>query len=392
MSQPHGPPSDPKATTIGLFFDLVFVYAITQVTTLLLSDLSPLGFAKSGLVLFLVWWAWSQYTWMANAVGPACRSIRFGMLVASVPTFFVAFALPGAYAASALWFCLAYFLVREIGLLLYWFALAHDRHQQNALRTFIPFASVAPTLVLVGGFVPEGPRTILYAISMVIDILGALNAGKGNFRISASHFAERYGLLVIIAIGESVIAIGIGAAQAERTLGLVFAITVMLAGVAILFWSYFDWIADAAEHRLAHIDAHRRGRLARDLYTFLHFPIVAGVILYAVAAKKVLAHSSDVLSVSGRCCLAGGIGLFLLGFILGSHRVGGHDMRERTTAVLLIALLCALPLPIPGVALACACLLTLCAALAVESSRRRQLPLHPSAADPALPSSPTDVR
>ena len=151
---------------------------------------------------------------MANAVGPACRSIRFGMLVASVPTFFVAFTLPGAYAASALWFCLSYFLVREIGLLLYWFALAHDRHQQNALRTFIPFASVAPTLVLVGGFVPEGPRTILYAVSMVIDILGALNAGKGNFRISASHFAERYGLLVIIAIGESVIAIGIGAAQA----------------------------------------------------------------------------------------------------------------------------------------------------------------------------------
>ncbi len=255
MSQPHGPPSDPKATTVELFFDLVFVYAITQVTTLLLSDLSPLGFAKSGLVLFLVWWAWSQYTWMANAVGPACRSIRFGMLVASVPTFFVAFTLPDAYAASALWFCLSYFLVREIGLLLYWFALTHDRHQQNALRTFIPFASVAPTLVLVGGFVPETPRTILYAVSMIVDILGALNAGKGNFRISASHFAERYGLLVIIAIGESVIAIGIGAAQAERTPGLIGAITIMLAGVGILFWSYFDWIADAAEHRLAHIDA-----------------------------------------------------------------------------------------------------------------------------------------
>lgn len=377
MSHPHGPPSEPKATTVELFFDLVFVYAITQVTTLLLSDLSPLGFAKSGLVLFLVWWAWSQYTWMANAVGPACRSIRFGMLVASVPTFFVAFALPGAYAASALWFCLSYFLVREIGLLLYWFALAHDRHQQNALRTFIPFASVAPTLVLVGGFVPEGPRTILYAVSMVIDILGALNAGKGNFRISASHFAERYGLLVIIAIGESVIAIGIGAAQAERTPGLIFAITVMLAGVGILFWSYFDWIADAAEHRLAHIDSHLRGRLARDLYTFLHFPIVAGVILYAVAAKKVLAHASEVLSVSGRCCLAGGIGLFLLGFILGSHRVGGHDMRERTLAVLLIAGLCALPLPIPGVALAGSCLFILCAALALETGRRRKLASHP---------------
>ena len=391
MSQPHGPPSDPKATTVELFFDLVFVYAITQVTTLLLSDLSPLGFAKSGLVLFLVWWAWSQYTWMANAVGPACRSIRFGMLVASVPTFFVAFTLPDAYAASALWFCLSYFLVREIGLLLYWFALTHDRHQQNALRTFIPFASVAPTLVLVGGFVPETPRTILYAVSMIVDILGALNAGKGNFRISASHFAERYGLLVIIAIGESVIAIGIGAAQAERTPGLIGAITIMLAGVGILFWSYFDWIADAAEHRLAHIDASLRSRLARDLYTFLHFPIVAGVILYAVAAKKILAHASEVLSVSGRFCLAGGIGLFLLGFILGSRRVGGHDMRERTAAVFLIALLSALPLPIPGVALAGACLLILCAALAVETSRRRKLPSHPSTADPALPRCPTDV-
>ncbi len=391
MTEPHGPPSDPKATTVELFFDLVFVYAITQVTTLLLSDLSPLGFAKSGLVLFLVWWAWSQYTWMANAVGPACRSIRFGMLVASVPTFFVAFTLPDAYAASALWFCLSYFLVREIGLLLYWFALTDDRHQQNALRTFIPFASVAPTLVLIGGFVPDKPRTILYAVSMVIDILGALNAGKGNFRISASHFAERYGLLVIIAIGESVIAIGIGAAQAERTPGLIFAITVMLAGVGVLFWSYFDWIAEAAEHRLAHIDASLRSRLARDLYTFLHFPIVAGVILYAVAAKKILAHASEVLSVSGRFCLAGGIGLFLFGFILGSRRVGGHDMHERTTAVFLIALLSALPLPIPGVALAGACLLILCAALAVETSRRRQLPSHHHTADPALPRSPTDV-
>lgn len=372
----HGASSEPKVTPVELFFDLVFVYAITQVTQLLLSDLTPVGFARSGLALFMVWWAWSQYTWMANAIGPAGKGTRLGMLVATVPTFLCAFTLPGLYRDTALWFGASYFLVREIGLVLYWFGLSHDREHQSGLRTFIPFASLAPMLVLAGGFVSSELRTWLFALGMLIDVVGALNAGKGTFRIWVAHFAERYSLIVIIAMGESVIAIGIGAAQAHLDLALLAGIVVMLAGVVALFWSYFDWTYEATEHRLRGAPPSDRGRLARDLYTFAHFPIVAGTILYAVAAKKILAHSTDVLSFAGRFCLAAGIGLFLSGFVFGSHRAGGMALYERLGAMVLIAFLSLAPLPIPGLLLAAVDISVLAVALGLEARRRRRQHPH----------------
>lgn len=368
--------AEPKVTPVELFFDLVFVYAITQVTTLLLSDLSPLGFVRSGLALFLLWWAWSLYTWMSNAIGPSGRATRAGMLLATIPTFLVAFTLPGLYRDTALWFGVSYFLVRELGLLLYWLFLSHDREHRSGLRLFVPFASIAPTLVLAGGFVSAETRTLLFAAGMLLDVMGALSSGRGLFRISAAHFAERYGLIVIIAMGESVIAIGIGAAQAHCDAWLLSGILVMLLGVISLYWSYFDWVAEAAEHRLRSAHESARGRLARDLYTFFHFPIVAGTILYAVAAKKILAHAHDPLSISGRFCLAGGIGLFLLGFVLGSRRASGLVMYERLCAIAVIGLLSFLPLPIPGLGLASIDLGVLALALFFESRRRKHHPAH----------------
>ena len=371
----HSSP-EPKVSPVELFFDLVFVYAITQVTTLLLSDLSPLGFVRSGLALFMIWWAWSLYTWMANAIGPSGRATRAGILVATVPTFMMAFTLPGLFRDTALWFGGSYFVVRELGLLLYWIFLSHDREHRSGLRLFVPYASLAPMLVLAGGFVSAETRTLLFAAAMGIDVLGALSSGRGLFRISAAHFAERYGLIVIIAMGESVIAIGIGAAQAHCDAWLLGGITVMLLGVIALFWSYFDWVSEAAEHRLVHAKEADRGRLARDMYTFFHFPIVAGTILYAVAAKKILAHAHDPLSLSGRFCLSAGIGLFLLGFVLGSRRVGGLVMYERLLAISLIAALSAVPLAIPGLGLAALVLFVLACALALEHRRRKRHPAH----------------
>lgn len=363
-----------KTAYIELFFDLVFVYAITQVTTLILSDTSPGGFARSLLVLAIVWWAWSGYAWMTDSVDIDDLATTVSLLAAAAATFVVAVAIPGAYAGDGLWFGIGNLAVTCFLLVLYTRGAKHDPELLRSVLRLTPFFLLGPAVVLVGCLLDSTPRTVAFAVSVVINFVGALDAGGRTWRVSASHFAERHALFVIIALGESIVAIGVGAADGHRDASLLLSILIAFAGSAVLWWGYFAWTAGAVERTLRRIrDPAARGRMARDLGTFVHFPIIAGIVLFAVAAKKAVAHGGDPLSGAGRFALAAGIALYLLAMAAGRYRVIRAIAWERVGAAAAVAALAVLLADAPATALIALAAVIVAGALAVESRRLEAL-------------------
>jgi low temperature requirement protein LtrA len=310
-----------RTTYLELFFDLVFVFAVTQVTALVAHDPTARGFGHGALVFGLVWWAWSGYAWMTNAIDVERTVVRTAVLGAAGASFFMAIALPHAFGDDGLRFALAYLVVRVIQLALYIWGLRHDPAHQAAILRLAPWFFVAPLVALAGGFADGDARVWLWIASLAIDVTGAATVGRAGFRISPAHFAERYALFVIIALGESIVAIGASAIELPRN-GTFFATAAISFALAcVLWWSYFDFPALAAARALRFASPERRGPLARDLFTLFHFPNVLGIIFVAVAAKKAVAHPSEPLSGGGRAALALGLSLFLLQFVLGRLRV-----------------------------------------------------------------------
>ena len=321
---------------IELFFDLVFVFAFTQVTTMVVEDTSAAGLARAALVFALVWWAWSAYAWLTNAIDVENVATRVFVFAAMLAAFFVALGVPDAYADEGAWFATAYFAVRVLHVALYMWGVRADPVMRAPVARLAPWFLVAPTIALAGGFVEDPWRTSLWTISIAIDVIGTLFAGRAGFRVSASHFAERYALIVIIALGESIVAIGVAAAELERDALFAIAVAVAFAGAAAAWWAYFDFTQVAVERALHAASEARRGRLARDVYTFFHYPIVLGIVLLAVAAKKTLAAPDEPLADAGRATLALGFSLFLLGFVLFRYRVIRRIAWERLVAALAV--------------------------------------------------------
>jgi low temperature requirement protein LtrA len=327
-----------RTSYLELFFDLVFVFAVTQVTSLVADDPTAAGFARGALVFGLVWWAWSAYAWMTNAIDVESFVVRILMLAAAGSTFFMAIALPRAFTSDGLRFVIAYLVLRALHLGLYIWGLRGDRAHQAAILRLTPWFAVAPLVALAGGFVDGDLRIALWAASLAIDLAGAAFVGSAGFRVSPEHFAERYALFVIIALGESVVAIGASATDLPRN-GMFFAaVAISFALTAALWWSYFDFPALAAARALRFADPERRGPLARDLFTFFHYPNVLGIIFVAVAAKKAVSHPDEPLSAGGRAALGLGLALFLLQFVLGRLRVIQRISWERLAGISLLAL------------------------------------------------------
>jgi low temperature requirement protein LtrA len=331
-----------KTSYLELFFDLVFVFAFTQVTALILEDTSPQGFARAALVLAMVWWAWSAYAWMTNAVDVENAVTRLIMFAAMVAGFFMALAVPDAFQDEAAWFAVAYFAVRVLQPALYLWGVRDEPETFGVLLRLTPWFVIAAFVALVGGFVDPDYRAWVWVASLVIDVIGTLTAARGDWHVSPSHFAERFALIVIIALGESIVAIGVGTSHLTRDATYAISVVVAFAGVAALWWAYFDFTAVAAERSLRRASGRDRSALARDIFTYFHYPLVLGVILYAVAAKKTLEHPRDPLSNAGRWALGLGIALFLVGFALMRFRVIRRVAWERlaaAAAILVIAVL-----------------------------------------------------
>jgi low temperature requirement protein LtrA len=332
VTAPTEQESERKTSYLELFFDLVFVFAFTQVTALILEDTSLAGFARATLVLALVWWAWSAYTWMTNAIDVENSVTRLIMFTAMTAAFFMALAVPHAFQDEAAWFAVAYFVVRILNATLYSWGARRDRVLLHSLARLMPWFLLAACVALAGGFVSVDYRGWVWLASLVIDIAGTLTVARVEWHVSPSHFAERFALIVIIALGESIVSIGVATAELERDATYAVSVVVAFAGVAALWWAYFDFTAVAAERSLRRATGHRRGQLARDVFTYFHFPMVLGIIFYAFAAKEALEHPLDPLSKAGRWALGLGIALFLSGFVLARFRVIRRVAWERIAA------------------------------------------------------------
>ena len=367
--------SEEERTTsyLELFFDLVFVFAFTQVTALILEDTSAAGFARAALVLAMVWWAWSAYAWMTNAIDVESTVTRVMVFAAMVAGFFMALAVPDAYQDEAAWFAVAYFVVRILHSALFSWGVRHDPGNLRATYRLAPWFVTAAVVALLGGFVASDLRPWVWLASLAIDVAGTLTVARQEWRVSPSHFAERFALIVIIALGESVVAIGVGTAGLERDSTYALSVIVAFAGVAALWWAYFDFTAVAAERALRRAPPETRGPLARDVFTFFHYPVVLGIILYAVAAKKTLEHPLDPLSEAGRWALGLGVASFLLGFALMRFRVIRRVAWERLGAAV-AAIAVALLLDDEDAIVTLAVVVGLLAAsIAVETARLREL-------------------
>ena len=344
MSQ-HHPEREVGANFIELFFDLVFVYAITQVATLIEHDADLEGFLQATAIFTLVWWAWSQFTWTGNSMDVDDGVHRFAMFGATIAAFFMAQGLPDAFSGEGEWFSVPFAAAITIALCMYWLGLRGDPEHQRALLTYLPLAAIGTVLAGASGFVGDGLQEWSYSAAIGVLFLAGFAAQLGTpFHVYPKHFAERHGLIVIIALGESIIAVGVASAGVDRSADFAFALAVGGLSACVLWWSYFDWFQESLEEVLRSIAEHGRAPLARDLYTFGHVPIVLGIVGLAVAAHEMIAHPSDPLEDFGRFALAAGTALYLLGIVAAHLRATRKLLVERVAAAAIaIVLVAALP-------------------------------------------------
>jgi low temperature requirement protein LtrA len=345
-----------RVTPLELFFDLVFVFALTQVTAMLADEPTWRGLAEGLLVLGALWWAWVAYAWLTNTLDADEGAIRLAMFGAMAAMLVVSLATPGAFGGSALAFGIAYVGVRALHIVLY-AAGSHDVDIQDATRRLARTAFAGSLLILGAAAFDGAAQLALWAVALAIDYGGAaLGRGRG-WRVSPGHFAERHGLIVIIALGESIVALGVGAASLPVDLELVAVAVVGLTLAAALWWAYFDIDALVAERKLREAEGRDRVNMARDAYSYLHFPMVAGIVLVALGIKKTLGHIGDPLDTVPAVALAGGVAIYLLGHVGFRYR----NTRTLHRLRLAVAFLCLAAVPIATGATAFAGLATVTA-------------------------------
>ncbi len=333
------------ATFVELFFDLVFVYAVTQLTSLVLHDLSWEGVGEAALLFWLVWWSWTQFTWTLNLADTEHVWVRLPTLAATAVAFFLAQSVPDAFGDAGAWFAVSYVVVRLIGLGVQAWVIGSD--QFESLVRWASLSLVGIALVLIGGFVVPELRVWLWLAALVADLVSATRAGRGVWVLEPGHFAERHGLIVIIALGESLIAAGVASSEVDR--GVMFAATTAGAVIATcaLWWSYFGTLHGRLEDRLADQTDATRGGFARDVFSFWHAAVVAGVIGVAVAFEEAIAHPDEALSTGASLALTVGVALYIGGLAAASGRAGvGAAVFSR--AIVAMVALAATPL-IPNV-------------------------------------------
>jgi low temperature requirement protein LtrA len=329
-----------RVTPLELFFDLVFVFAITQVTTFLSHDPTWGGLLRGMLLLGVLWWAWSAYAWLTNTLDPEEGAVRLVMFAVIAAMLVVSLATPGAFGSDAVTFGVAYFLVRAFHLLLYAIAGRGDRDLFRAVMRLLPAATIAPALLVVAGFLHGSGVLTLWCAALAIDYLGPVVGHMRGWRVSPEHFVERFGLIVIIALGESIVAIGVGAAGLPLDAGVIVAALLGITVAACLWWSYFDWLIYVAQATLAEATGVERAALARDAFSYLHLPMVAGIVLFAFGLKTTLADVDHSLSSVAALGLLGGIALYLLAHVALRFRLHGGLGRGRPIAsVVLLGLL-----------------------------------------------------
>jgi low temperature requirement protein LtrA len=342
-----------SVTPRELFFDLVFVFAFTQVTTLLAHDATFAGIGHGVLVLAALWWPWTAYAWLTNTVDPEEGFVGAALLVALIAMFLGALAVPGVFGDDGVLFGACFLVVVAMHLALYALAGRGNRDLFAAVLRLAPWTLLGATLILVAGFgFADGARTWLWVAALACTYVGAGLSGSTGWRVFPSHLAERYGLVIIIALGEAFVAIGIGATGIGIGLGEVVAATFGLL-VATSFWlAYFDFFSIRGARMLADVRGADRVALARDLYAYAHLPMIVGIVLFAFAMKTVVGHVGKELDSVAAFALCGGSALYLLTYSAVRSRAERRLAlsRGRFAAALLLLLVFPLATAVPALA------------------------------------------
>jgi low temperature requirement protein LtrA len=332
-----------RVAPLELFFDLVFVLSFTQVTAAIAEDSSWEGLGEGILILAAVWWAWAAYGWLTNTIDPDENVNRLAVLSAMAAMLVVSLSIPDTFGDRGLLFGCSYFFVRAMHLVLYVRNTRQegDTYNLEAILKLAPGLLLGSALLIVAGLLDGGARASVWIIAILIDWATPLLFGSEGFRLDPRHFAERYGLIVIIALGESLLAIGAEANLALSTAEVTSALLGITAAAA-LWWAYFDVVAVVAERRLTEAPPGEQAPLARDSYSYIHFPMIAGIVLLAVGLKKTLGDTGEPLETVPAIALCGGPALYLLGHVGFRLRTLGTLSTHRLLAS--VALLALVPL------------------------------------------------
>ena len=332
--------SEERVTPLELFFDLVFVLALTQCTALMADDPSWEGLARGLLILGVLWWSWVGYSWLTSVVDPEEGVVRFAIFGAMAGLLVVALCVPEAFDDRALLFACAYGVVRAAHIVLFVVASGDTPELRRSVWGLAAGTATGVGLLLAASLADGAVQGGLWALALLLDMGEPYLFGSEGWKLVPGHFAERHGLIIIIALGESIVAIGVGAEGLSVDAGVVAAAVLGIAVAAGLWWLYFDIVALVAQRRLSKAAVGReQNEIARDSFSYLHFPMVAGIVLVALGLKKTLEHVGDPLETVPAVAMLGGTALYLLAHVAFRWR---NVHRFSVQRLICAAVLCAL--------------------------------------------------
>ncbi|MCP3976140.1 MAG: low temperature requirement protein A [bacterium] len=335
---------DFTADPVELFFDLAYVFAFSQLVALLIDDPTWAGVGKAALLFCLLWLPWQQLTWAANAVSGNGRFVRSLFIVATVVSIPMAASTSSAFEAGGPVFSIALAGIMLIGFRMQTVGTRDDLDYREVIFSWIAPNVVAVTVLIVGSFFDGSARLAFWLVTVAIVLWAMMDASEGEWLIRPGHFAERHGLIVIIALGEVIVAIGIPVVASLQKGDILSAATVsaLLASggfAGLLWWAYFDRPSPGLEYGASRLEGKDAGRYIRDVYTWAHAPVVAGIILSAAALEEIALHPRDHVELGFRGMLAGGLFLFLIGVYLAVWRAFRAQARERLIGAVVITAL-----------------------------------------------------
>jgi low temperature requirement protein LtrA len=342
------PVDEQEVTPLELFFDLVFVFAITQVSAFVSEDPTWTHLVQGLAILAVLWFAWVSYAWLGNR-GPADEgAVRVVLLTAMAAMLITSLAVPHAFGDDGLVFGIFYFLVRALHITAYVLVSRDDptlrRVSLRLATTILPAAAV----LVVAGALDGTARTVCWIVALAIDYGGLALRGVEGWQVEPSHFSERHGLIIIIALGESIVSLGVGAGHLDLGLGVIAGALLGIAVAAALWWSYFDVVAIVAERRLRTAPPEERVRLARDSYTYMHLPMVVGIIVFAIGVKRTLEGVGEHLHAVPATALCGGVALYFLAMSGFRRRNMGRWNRPRLVACAILVALAPIATSLPS--------------------------------------------
>jgi low temperature requirement protein LtrA len=304
-----------KVRYLELFFDLVFVLAFTQCTALMVSQPSFQGIVRGLMVLAVLWWSWAAFAWLTSVIDPEEGPIRIAMFGAMGALLVAALAVPDAFGDLGLTFAIAYGIVRIAHLVLFVLASQDAPDLRYSVTTLAVSSLIGITLLTTASFLDGFAQGAMWALAILIDFGGPAIFGVAGWKIVPAHFAERHGLIIILALGESIVVLGVGA-DVGTSASVLTAAVLGVALASALWWVYFDVVALVTERRLTRAaEGRERNALARDSYSYLHFPMAAGIVLVAVGLENTLHHVDEPLSSVAAFALLGGVALYLLAHV-----------------------------------------------------------------------------